>query len=157
MTEWFIRNARETRWTGGRLGKYTPFGERAEFPQVGVNISVLDPGEPMTMYHREGTQEGFLVLRGECLLIVEGEERPLRQWDYFHCPPGVPHAIVGAGDGPSLVLALGSRVAENWVVYPAEPVAQRHGAGVEVETSKPAEAYAGYEFPDVEYEEGWLP
>ena len=36
---------------------------------------MLDPGEPMAMYHWETDQEDFLVLSGEPLLIVEGEER----------------------------------------------------------------------------------
>ena len=79
-----------------------------DFPQLGINLNVMQPGESMTMYHRENAQEDFLVLRGECLLrFVEGEERQLRQWDLFHCPAGVAHAVVGAGDGPSLVLAVG--------------------------------------------------
>jgi hypothetical protein len=32
----------------------------------------------MAMYHWEADQEHFLVLSGDALLIVEGEERPLR-------------------------------------------------------------------------------
>jgi uncharacterized cupin superfamily protein len=109
------------------------------------------------MYHREQLQEDFLVLDGECLLIVEGEERAMRKWDLFHCPPGVAHAIVGAGDGLSVVLAVGSRVGDGAVVYPADSVAQKHGAGVAVETSSPKEACAGLVIEQVPYEEGWLP
>jgi quercetin dioxygenase-like cupin family protein len=113
----------------------------------------------MTMYHRENAQEGFLVLAGECVLVVEGEERPLRPWDYFHCPPGVSHAIVGAGTEPSLVLAVGARTEESRgsVVFPSDPVALRHGAGVETETSDPREAYAPFSLHDCAYREGWLP
>ena len=47
------------------------------------------------MYHWETDQEDFLVLAGEAVLIVEGEERPLRQWDFVHCPPETKHVIVG--------------------------------------------------------------
>ena len=108
------------------------------------------------MYHREDAQEGFLILEGECLLIVAGEERPLRRWDFFHCPANVAHAIVGAGEGPSLVLAVGARP-QTEVVYEADPVAQKHGAAVEVETTSPKVAYAGMEFPVVPFKEGWLP
>jgi uncharacterized cupin superfamily protein len=154
---WFVVNARDARWVGGPLGIFCelePEGER--FEQIGINLSLLQPGEPMTMYHRENAQEGFLVLEGECLLIVDGEERQLKRWDFFHCPSGVAHAIVGAGEGQSLVLAVGSR-ATTEVVYPADPVAQRHGAAVAVETTSPKEAYAGMEFPVVPYKEGWLP
>jgi uncharacterized cupin superfamily protein len=98
------------------------------------------------MYHRESRQEGFLVLSGECLLIVEGEERTLRQWDYFHCPAGVDHIMVGAGEGPCVVVAVGARFGPKEVVYPVDAVALKHGAGVERETTVPAEAYAP--FPD---------
>src|SRR6202040_2581318 len=94
---WFVVNAVDVRWrhAEGR-GSVTPFGDDAEFPQVGVTLSVLGPGEPMGMYHWEADQEDFLVLSGEALLIVEGEERPLRQWDFVHCPPRTEHMIVGA-------------------------------------------------------------
>jgi uncharacterized cupin superfamily protein len=158
MSEWFVKNARDARWLEGELGKYTSFEDGERFPQLGININILQPGEPMTMYHREPSrQEDFLVIEGECLLIVEGEERQLRKWDLFHCPPGVAHAIVGAGEGPSIVLAVGSRTGEAGVVYPADPVAQKHRTGVAVETSDPKEAYAGYTFPETAYKEGWLP
>jgi uncharacterized cupin superfamily protein len=158
VREWFVLNAREGEWIDCTLGKYCGFesGE-ARFEQLGINLNVLQPGEPMTMYHRENRQEDFLLLDGECLLIVEGEERWLRKWDLFHCPPGVAHAIVGAGDGPSLVLAVGSRTGESGVVYPADAVAQGHGAGVAVEADSAKEAYAGITFPRGPYKEGWLP
>jgi uncharacterized cupin superfamily protein len=157
---WVVLNAKEARWLDGDLGKYTGFeGDEVRFPQLGINLNVLAPGEPMTMYHRENAQEDFLVLAGECVLIVEGQERPLRKWDLFHCPAGVDHAIVGAGEGPSLVLAVGARTGheDDGLVYPADPVAQRHGAAVEVETAKPEDAYARFSFRRCAYEEGWLP
>lgn len=159
MTDsWFVLNARDAPWLDGDLGKYCNFEpEGVRFPELGVNLNVLAPGEPMTMYHREPAQEGFLVLEGECLLVVEGEERTLRKWDYFHCPGNVTHAIVGAGEGPSLVLAVGSRTGDPGVVYPADPVAQRNRTGVEVETSSPREAYAPYSWRETAYTEGWLP
>jgi uncharacterized cupin superfamily protein len=52
---------------------------------LGMSIQVLAPGEPNSMYHWEAEQEDFLVLSGEALLIVEGQERPLKQWDFVHC------------------------------------------------------------------------
>jgi uncharacterized cupin superfamily protein len=157
MSDWFVLNARDATWVDSVLGKFCEFEPReSPFEQVGVNMSLLQPGEAMTMYHRENAQEDFLVLDGECLLIVDAEERPLKKWDFFHCPAGVAHAIVGAGQGPSLVLAVGSRPTTE-VVYVADPVAQKHGAGVDVETTSPKEAYAGMAFPTVPYKEGWLP
>src|SRR2546428_7324839 len=126
---WFVLNAKDARWLNGDYGKYTGFEgkDATRFPQLGININVLNPGEPMTMYHRENAQEDFLVLAGEALLIVNGEERPLKRWDLFHCPPGVDHAIVGTGHGPSLVLAVGARTGgEHDLVYPADPTAQKH-------------------------------
>ena len=114
----------------------------ARFPQVGINVRVLQPGEPSALYHRESAQEGFLVLSGECLLVVEDEERPLRAWDFFHCPPGTAHAIVGAGDGPSAVLMVGARIEGKTLEYPASEVAARHHAAVPETTNSPPEAYA---------------
>ena len=104
---WFVLNAKDARWLDGELGKYTGFeGPDSRFPQLGININVLAPGEAMTMYHRENAQEDFLVVAGECVLIANGVERPLARWDLFHCPAGVDHAIVGAGSGPSIVVAV---------------------------------------------------
>ena len=158
MSEWFVVNAREADWEMCALGRFCQFEPKADrFPQLGFNLNVLAPGEPMTMYHREELQEDFLVLEGECLLVVEGEERPMRKWDLFHCPPGIAHAIVGAGDTLSVVLAVGSRMGDEGVVYPADPVAQKHGAGVAVETASPKEAYAGLVIEKAAYQEGWLP
>lgn len=157
---WFVLNARDARWLDGTLGAYCAWeGPDARFAHVGINVNVLKPGVPMAMYHRESTQEDFLVLDGECLLIVEGEERPLKQWDLFHCPPDVPHTIVGAGDRPALVLAVGNRVPreDNDLAYPVDPVAQGRGAGVAAETSDPNDAYAGMTHEWRAYEPGWLP
>jgi uncharacterized cupin superfamily protein len=157
---WFVLNARDARWLDGELGKYTGFeGKEARFPQLGININVMAPGEPMTMYHRENAQEDFLVVAGECVLIVNGEERPLKAWDFFHCPAGVDHAIVGAGDGRSIVVAVGARTGneDDGLVYPAHPVAQKHGAGVAEETTDGSGAYTNFTFRRTAYENGWLP
>ena len=166
---WFVLNARDARWRrrDGR-GHSLPFtgwdGDEARehFSQLGVHLFVLEPGEPIGMYHWEADQEGFLVLSGEALLIVEGEERPLREWDYVHCPPETKHIILGAGNGPCVVLAAGARehIEEdvNGGAYTVDEVALRHGAGVEEETSDPGQAYA--RFPDsvpAPYRPGWLP
>jgi mannose-6-phosphate isomerase-like protein (cupin superfamily) len=91
---WFVLNAREARWRHreGRgeslpLTGWTDAEAETHFPQVGIHVFVLGPGEPIGMYHWEADQEDFLVLSGEALLIVEGHERSLRQWDFVHCPP----------------------------------------------------------------------
>lgn len=157
---WFVLNAKDAHWVDGDLGKYTGFeGKAARFPQLGINLNVMNPGEPMTMYHREDAQEDFLVLVGECTLIVQGEARSLKRWDLFHCPAGVDHAIVGAGDRPSLVLAVGARTGaeDDGLVYPADPVAQQHRAGPPVETSDPRVAYEPFSLRETAYEDGWLP
>ena len=112
----------------------------------------------MGLYHRERHQEGFLVLAGECLLIVEGRERLLRPWDFFHCPGGAAHIVVGAGKGPSLVLAFGARGGRKGIEYLVDATALGHDAGVETPTTKPAEAYAGLPRPKrVHCGEDWLP
>ncbi len=156
---WFVLNARDSRWRDyGPLGAACNFEGKRPFKQLGINLNVLEPGEPMSMYHRENKQEGFLVLAGECILIVEGESRPLKTWDFFHCPGGTGHVIVGAGYGPAVVLAVGARGGRKGVVYEVAPAAIERGAGVDQETTKSAEAYT--RFPSstrVRYRDGWLP
>jgi uncharacterized cupin superfamily protein len=159
---WFVLNARDARWLrGDRRGARLNFDGETEFPQVGVNLYVLPPGETMGMYHWEADQEDFLILSGEALLIVEGEERPLRQWDFVHCPPDTKHVIVGAGDGPCAVLAVGAREnqeEDRWGGYTVDETALRHGVGVEQETNDAREAYADYPPREpTRYREGWLP
>jgi uncharacterized cupin superfamily protein len=158
---WFVLNGREARWLHreGR-GERLPFERDEEFPQIGISLYVLAPGEPIGMYHWEADQEDFLVLSGEALLIIEGEERPLRAWDFVHCPAQTKHIIVGAGDSPCRVLAVGARENQDgagWGGYTVEEAALGHGAGVEQETTDPDVAYA--RFPDPEparYRDGWL-
>jgi uncharacterized cupin superfamily protein len=159
---WFVMNARDAVWrvTEGR-GTFCSFDAEQPFPQVGIHLVALEPGEPMSMYHWEADQEDYLVLSGEAIAIVEGEERPLRQWDFLHCPAEAKHTIVGAGDGTCLVLAVGARdrsVGPDWGGYTVDEAALRHGAGVEQETSDPSEAYA--RFPkrrSTRFRDGWLP
>ena len=159
---WFVLNAREARWLDRPGQGYSlPFEGRTDFPQVGITLFVLGPGEPIGMYHWEADQEDFFVLSGEALLLVEGEERPLRQWDFVHCPVDTKHIIIGAGDAPCAVLATGARAHQGgagWGGYPVDALALRHGAGVEVETTDGEQAYA--RFPPAEptrYRDGWLP
>ena len=146
---WFVVNARDAQWFDSYgLGLYAPFeGENAGFSELGINVGILRPGEPSCMYHAEEAQEDFLVLSGECLLIVEGEERQLRTWDFVHCPPWTEHVFVGAGEKPCLLLAVGARAKGRGLRYPVNEVALRHGAGVESETSDPQEAYARFTKP----------
>ena len=155
---WFVVNATEARWFEGDFGAFTRFeGATSRFDALGINIGVLAPGQPACMYHGEDEQEDFLVLAGECLLLIEGEERRLGAWDFVHCPAWTEHVFVGAGDGPCTILAVGTRTKGD-VIYPASDLAQRHGAGVDKETSEPKEAYAGLaEDMPVPYCEGWLP
>jgi len=157
---WFVVNATEVRWRDtGSLGAFCDFEGKRRFPELGINLNVLQPGQPMGLYHRENAQEDFLVLAGTCLLIVEGEERELKTWDFFHSPPQTEHVIVGAGTGRAVVLAVGSRGrGRKGLVYPVSEAALKHGAGVEQETTKPAEAYGSFaEWKRSLYQEGWLP
>jgi uncharacterized cupin superfamily protein len=159
---WYVLNAGEARWyhADGR-GAFCDLEGEQEFPQVGINVQVLEPGQPMAMYHWEVDQEDFLVVSGEVLLIVEGEERPLRQWDFFHCASLTKHTIVGAGSGPAVVVAVGARQNQEgpgWGGYTVDEVAQRNGAGVERETNDAQEAYAGWTKREhAHYRDNWLP
>ena len=159
---WFVLNMRDAEWrhADGR-GAVCVVGDDFEgwrrFEQLGINPFALEPGEPMSMYHWEADQEAFLVLSGEALLVIEGEERQLRAWDFVHCPPHTRHVIVGAGSGPCLVIAIGARQHDE-LGFPADEVAKRHGASVEEDTTDGDVAYASLA-PRVPtaYHDGWLP
>jgi uncharacterized cupin superfamily protein len=164
---WYVLNMRDAEWrhADGR-GAVCVVGDdfegwRRDADQLGVNPFVLEPGEPMSMYHWEADQEAFLVVSGEALLIVEGEERDLRAWDFVHFPPNTRHVIVGAGSGPCLVIAVGSREHDGQpdsLGFPADEVAKRHSASVEEDTMDGGVAYASV--PPREptaYRDGWLP
>jgi uncharacterized cupin superfamily protein len=150
---WFVVNARDAAWLvndsfGARcvFEADTPVVRESgldvhRFPQLGITLAVLEPGKPSGLYHRETSQEDFLVLSGECLLLVEGEERRLRAWDFVHCPAWTEHVFVGAGDGPCAILAVGARASRD-VVYPRSDLALQHGAVADDR--------------DVAYHAGWL-
>jgi uncharacterized cupin superfamily protein len=154
---WFVVNVREAAWlTNDAFGARCVFEGATRvlrgrpdlgvhtFADLGFTLAVVAPGQASGMYHAESNQEDFLVLAGECLLLVEGEERPLRAWDFVHCPPGTEHVFVGAGDGPCVIFMTGARSKDRTIVYPRSDVARRQGAGVETETPSPAEAYAPF-------------
>jgi len=145
---WFVVNVAEARAVAVEgSGAYVPFEPQGErFPDYGINIQVLPPGEPNALYHSESVQEDFLVLSGECLAIVEDEEIRLRAWDFVHCPAGTSHVFVGAGDGPCAILMVGARGEGATVHYPVSEVAARHGASVRMPTDSAREAYA--DWPD---------
>jgi uncharacterized cupin superfamily protein len=147
---WFVVNVRDAQWLTSEGGELQRSGSecgfesaKAEFSQLGVRLHVLPPGEVNGLYHGENQQEDFLVLAGECLLLVEGEERRLRRWDFVHCPPWTEHIFVGAGDAPCVLLMVGARGGEWQVRYPVSELAARHNASATRETSDPDEAYPG--------------
>jgi uncharacterized cupin superfamily protein len=146
---WFVVNVRDAEWwTSKTFGSGCGFESREfQFPQLGINLSVLEPGEPNCLYHAESQQEAFLVLSGECRLLVDGGERLLRPWDFFHCPAGTEHVFVGAGDGPCVILMAGARTEDEQLLYPVSELAARHGASAEEETPEPEQAYAPFERP----------
>ena len=144
---WFVVNVRDAEWwTSPAFGSGAGFETDAfPFPQLGINISVLEPGQPSCLYHSESQQEAFLVLSGECRLLVEGEERLLRAWDFVYCPAGVTHVFVGAGDGPCAILMTGARTKDERILYPKSELAARYGASATEETPDPKQAYAPFE------------
>jgi uncharacterized cupin superfamily protein len=145
---WFVVNASDVaaRWVEragfGRRALLEP--EDGRFPQIGIHLSVIGPGERSTLYHAEEAQEDFLVLRGACTAIVEEEERAVRRWDLVHCPPGTRHTFVNEGSEPCVLLMIGARRGGG-IHYPVSEVALRHAAGVRVETRSASDAYAGLE------------
>ncbi len=151
---WFVLNARDARWfekpeLGYSLALTGQDEHEADtyFPMLGMSIRVMNPGEPSTTYHWETEQEDFLVLSGEAILVIEGQERSLRQWDFVHCPPGSRHAFVGGGAGPCVLLCASSRQFHKdgpWGYYCADPVAERYNAAAPEDTQDPEFAYARF-------------
>jgi uncharacterized cupin superfamily protein len=164
---WYVLNMREAEWRhadgrGAVCVVADDFeGRRRESAQLGINPFVLQPGEPMAMYHWEADQEDFLVVAGEAVLVVEGEERSLRAWDFAHCPPNTKHMIVGAGSGPCLVIAVGGRAHDgqpNSLGFSADGAAKRHGASVKEDTLDGSVAYASVPLREpTRHRDGWLP
>src|SRR5437899_12930864 len=163
---WFVLNMRDAVWRyvdgrGAVCVVGDDFENERQFEQLGVNAFVLGPGEPMAMYHWEADQEGFLVLAGEAVLIIEGEERQLRAWDFVHCPPNTKHVIIGAGSGPCLVIAVGARersTGPDWIGFTVDEVAKRHGVSVEEDTTDPEAVYAPLPRREpTAHRDGWLP
>jgi uncharacterized cupin superfamily protein len=149
---WFVVNVRDARWATAENAENRPPGSDCRFesrefpfPQVGIKIRVLEPGQPNGLYHSENQQEDFLVLAGECRLLVAGEERLLRQWDFVHCPPGTEHVFVGAGGGPCAILMVGARLENEELHYPVSELAARYGASVDEETTDFADVYPRFE------------
>jgi uncharacterized cupin superfamily protein len=144
---WFVVNVRDAEWwTSKKFGSLCAFeSEASDFTQLGLNLKVLEPGQPNCLYHSESQQEAFLVLSGECKVLVEGEERILRPWDFFHSPAGTEHVFVGAGGGPCVIVMVGARSEDERLFYPESELAARYGSSAEEETSDPRQAYAPFE------------
>jgi uncharacterized cupin superfamily protein len=150
---WFVINLSESAaGRSERSGTWTEFEPPPHgFEQYGVNVHVVQPGQASCLYHAESNQEDFLVLHGECIAVVEEQERRLRLWDFVHCPPGTRHVFVGAGDGPCAILMIGARNPDDWTEYPASEVAARHNASAAETTDSGREAYR--DFPPESHEE----
>lgn len=144
---WFVINVSEARGESwAPFGRGLPLESRdAPFRDYGFGIHILEPGESNGLYHEESNQEDFLVLHGECLVLIEEQERRLKQWDFVHCPAGTRHIFVGAGDGPSAILMAGARDPDRTLHYPVSELAARHGASARESTDWASEAYAPFD------------
>lgn len=154
---WFVLNARDVSWTTSEeRGQDTNFEGEQEWTELGFRIQVIAPGQ-RGLYHGERGQEDFLVVSGECVLVIEGQERRLKPWDFVHCPPWTKHVFIGAGDEPCVIVMTGSRANGFEVVYAVSEVAGRYDASVLEETSKPRDAHARWGPERLSaYQEGWL-
>jgi uncharacterized cupin superfamily protein len=149
---WFVVNVRDAEWWTSRDGEKRPSGAECAFEseanwssELGFRLHVLEPGEPNGLYHAESHDEAFLVLSGECTLLVEGQERRLQQWDCFRSPAGTEHIFVGSGAGPCAILMAGVRSEGMEIRYPVSDFAARHGASAADQTGDPRRAYTDFE------------
>lgn len=140
---WFIVNVADA-----QAGENDPFGARtrfegdSRFPEFGINVHIVRPGQPACFYHREDAQEAFLVLRGECLAVIEGQEHNMQTGDFLYTPPGTTHVLVGAGTTPCTILMVGMRRPDTEIFYPIDATAAKSGASVSQETDSVKQAYA---------------
>ena len=138
-------------------GQDTDFEGGQEWAQLGFRIQVVAPGQ-RGVYHGERGQEDFLVVSGECVLVIEGEERRLKAWDFVHCPPWTKHIFVGAGEAPCVIVMVGSRMSALRGRLRGRARLQR---GTMRACSRrrrgPDEAYARWGQRNGTYGEGWLP
>jgi uncharacterized cupin superfamily protein len=147
---WFVVNTADAAWTYNEHYGGVCIFESDEFvlrgrpdltayekPHAGFTIRVVPPGRPSALYHAEAVQEDFLVLLGECVLIIEDEERHLKTWDFVHCPPRTAHAFVAKEPGPCVILATGNRLDDHEPVSLRSEAALRHDAGSDVDTTDP--------------------
>ncbi len=147
---WFVVNTADAAWTNNDYYGGVCIFESDEFvlkgrpdltayekPHAGFTIRVVPPGQPSALYHAESVQEDFLVLMGECVLIIENQERHLRAWDFVHCPPMTAHAFVAKEPGPCVILATGNRRDDLERVDRRSEVALRYDAGTDVDKTEP--------------------
>ena len=153
---WFVLNLADAAWARNeRAGEWTNFEPKDSGFEYGIGVHVLQPGQPNGLYHSESVQEDFLVLSGECILIVEEQERRLKAWDFVHCAPGTRHIFVGAGDGPCAILMVGGRGAGKKLHYPPSEVAARHGASAREDTDTSRDAYRDWPREDTPVRATW--
>lgn len=135
---WFVMDVRKARWFDkpGQgwsvpLTGCDEYEAESFFPMLGMSIRVVSAGEPTGTYHWETEAEDFLVLSGEGVLIIEGEERPLKQWDFVHCPPETKHGFAGTRDRPMVLLCASSRQFQKdgpWGYYCKDETAAKYNA-----------------------------
>ena len=147
---WFIVNTADAAWTNHDWYGGVCIFESDDFvlrgrpdlteyikPNAGFTIRVVPAGQPSSLYHAESVEEDFLILMGECVLIIEDQERRLQAWDFVHCPPMTAHTFVNTGSGPCVIVATGNRRDDLERIYPASEIAARYGAGSPVKTENP--------------------
>ena len=141
---WFVVNARDARWVRTRPSAVVRFEGHDALPALRRSTPGAEPGQPNCMYHGEEEQEDFLVLSGECLLLVEGEERRLRAMGLRPLPVLDRARLRRRRDGPCGILMIGARTTGDGLLYPVNELARSHGAGVDVETPDGDVAYARF-------------
>ena len=166
---WYVLNAREAVWRRSGIGMWPRLeGARPVFEQLGVGVTVLQPGEPMTKYDWETDQEDFLILsarptrssKGRAAAPAVGLSQPAGDEPRDRRGGRRPvHRLCGglAGEPHVQELTAPRRPRQLGRVH-VDEAALRHGACVEEETSKGAIAYARFgEVETLRYREGLLP
>jgi hypothetical protein len=136
---WFVLNKRDAVWRHvdgrGASASLAPISKASGNSSSSASIrSCSGSGRTDGHVPLEGRSGGLPRGVGEAVLIIEGEERQLRAWDFVHCPPNTKRVIGGAGSGPCFVIAVGAREHDSLcvtgVVYVIKSIRIRARGGI---------------------------
>lgn len=113
---------------GGREKRV--LGDIFGLTHFGVNLTRLPPGAASALRHAHEKQDEFVyILEGECVLVTDAGESPMRagMCAGFRAGTGDAHHLVNRGAADCLYLEIGDRTLFEHVTYPDDDLMIRPG------------------------------